>query len=145
MEHPWESCGVGLLMLHLVCSYQLIRGNSHFKDESLWSAWKKEIPLRSLILIPKNELARELIITIQRRYFNPKSPSDFFGPLVAFLVDLKAEIQLSELYIQRYNWLKKIFFTRLFPGDIAALMQGTRKNTTASFYKRALSNMDRRA
>lgn len=135
MEHTWESCGVGLLMLHLVCSYQLIRGNSHFKNESLWSTWKKEIPLRSLILIPKDELARELIITIQRRYFNPKSPSDFFGPLVAFLVDLKAEIQLSKLYIQRYNWLKKIFFTRLFPGDIAALMQAPEKIQRLLFIK----------
>jgi len=135
MEHKLVSCGVGLLALHLACSYQLIRGNSHFKNESLWSAWKKEISLRKLVLIPKDELARELIITIQRRYFNPKSPSDFFGPLVAFLVDLQAEIQLSKLYIKRYNWLDKLLFTRIFLGEITAFRQGPEKIQRLFFIK----------
>ena len=135
MEHKWTVYGVTFLALYLIACYQLVRGNAYFKNRSSWSAWKEEISLRDLAEIPQTEVARELIISIQRKYLNPQNPSDFFGPLVSFLVDLEAEITVSKRYLKRFNWLGKIYFTYLFPGDTSAFALAEEKIARLFFIK----------
>jgi len=135
MEHKWTVCGATLLALYFTACYQLVRGNAYFKNRSPWSTWKEEIPLHEFAEIPQSEIARELIISIQRKYLNPKNPSDFFGPLVSFLVDLEAEIRISKRYLKRFDWLEKIYFTYLFPGDTEAFAQAEEKIARLCFIK----------
>lgn len=86
-----------------------------FKKES-WSSWKNKTNFDELQSIPHTQLARELIMAIQKKYQTADKIADFVTPLMAFIVDINTEITNLNSFIWQYESLKKIKLIALFPG-----------------------------
>lgn len=81
-----------------------------------WSCWKNKTDLNELQSIAHAQLARELIVAIQKKYQAADKIADFVTPLMAFIVDMNKEIANLNSFIWQYESLKKIKLIALFPG-----------------------------
>lgn len=91
----------------LTCNY-FIKANKYLERTDTWSSWRPDTPVDILITIPQAELARELILEIQRRYSNSQNPTDFISPLITFIQVIEAEIIMIKHYAEVYRWITKL-------------------------------------
>lgn len=98
----------------LACHY-FVQGNKYLERTDTWAAWHSETPLDLLVSYPQLDLAKELILEIQRRYSNAKNPTDFISPLITFVKTIDEEIATVKQYSEVYRWAKQCYLHTIFP------------------------------
>ena len=98
----------------LTCNY-CVQANKYLERTDTWASWRPDTPVELLIAIPQQELAKELILEIQRRYSNPQNPTDFISPLIAFVQTIDEEIIKIKQYAQVYGWITRLHIQVIFP------------------------------
>jgi hypothetical protein len=98
----------------VACNYT-VQANKFLERTDTWASWHNEITAEQLMAINHKELAKELILEIQRRYSNPKNPTDFISPLIAFIQAIDKEILLLKKYITYYTWVQKLHLQGILP------------------------------
>lgn len=98
----------------LACNY-FVQANKYLEQPDIWSSWRPETPLDALLAIPQQELAKELILEIQRRYSNAQNPTDFISPLIAFIKAIDSEILIIKQYAEVYQWITKFHLQSALP------------------------------
>lgn len=101
---------VGLRYLCVQCNKYLARNDS-------WAAWIGLESCDCFLNRSREDIAKELMPEIQRRYVNRYDLTDFFEPFTLFLHAIESEISANERYIYWYSWLKKTHTTAMFPVD----------------------------
>lgn len=96
------------------CHY-FVQANKYLERTDLWASWRGETSLELLITIPQHELAKELILEIQRCYSNAQNPTDFITPLITFMRAIDLEIITIKKYLSVYQWLTRLQLQNLFP------------------------------
>jgi hypothetical protein len=98
------------------CSY-IMKANKYLERTDTWIGWRADMPFDILVTIPQNELAKDLILEIQRRYSNIQNPTDFISPLIIFIQNIYAEINTIKQYISIYEVMTKLHIQKLLPID----------------------------
>ena len=98
----------------LTCNY-FVKANKYLERTDTWASWRLDTPVDLLITIPQTELAKELILEIQRRYSNAQNPTDFISPLIAFVQAIDAEIVMIKQYAGIYRWITRLHLQAVFP------------------------------
>jgi hypothetical protein len=96
------------------CHY-LVSANKYLEQTDTWSSWRLDTSVDLLITIPQNELAKELVLEIQRRYSSTQNPTDFISPLITFIQTIDTEINTLKRYMQIYQWATKLCLHNLLP------------------------------
>lgn len=92
-----------------------VRANVYMARPELWCMWKRLCPTDELLLVPHDELARELLIEIQRRYVNHQNPTDFIGPLITFVHNVEDEMTMLAKIRLLSKCISRLFLTKIFP------------------------------
>lgn len=100
--------------------------NSTFNAES-WGAWKSHIPLSVLLSSPQQEVAKELILDIQKKYTSTEKLTDFISPLVQFMNTIDKEKNYLERYLFLQKWLDRLYLAKLLPHDEKAIAKAHEK------------------
>lgn len=106
------SCIIGC---YLYACHLIVKANKYLEDTENWAAWRADIPYQLLVTIPQQELAKDLILEVQRRYNNSQNPTDFLSPLIMFVHAIDEEILYMTRLNVSYNWLKKLYIDVIFP------------------------------
>jgi uncharacterized protein YlbG (UPF0298 family) len=96
------------------CAY-IVKANKYLEKADNWINWRSDIPFDILITTPQNELAKELILEIQRRYSNAQNPTDFISPLILFIQTIDAEMDTIKNYTDVYWLITKMHVQMLLP------------------------------
>lgn len=96
------------------CTY-IVKANKYLERTDIWVNWKSDIPFDMLVTIPQNELSKELILEIQRRYSSAQNPTDFISPLILFIQTIDTEIDTIKNYIDVYWLITKMHMQTLLP------------------------------
>ena len=100
--------------MSLTCNY-FVQANKYLERTDTWASWRLDTPVDLLITIPQTELAKELILEIQRRYSNAQNPTDFISPLITFIQTIEAEIVKIKQYADVYRWITNLHLQSAFP------------------------------
>lgn len=98
----------------IACNYT-VQANKFLERTDTWASWHNELTAEQLMAINHKELAKELILEIQRRYSNPQNPTDFISPLIAFVQAIDKEIVLLKNYITHYKVVQKLHLQTMLP------------------------------
>jgi hypothetical protein len=98
----------------IACNYA-VQANKLLEQTDTWTSWHSEMSAEQLMTIPDKELAKELVLEIQRRYSNPQNPTDFISPLIAFVRAIDREIETLKKYLTYYTWVHKLHAQRILP------------------------------
>lgn len=127
--------GVGLYAsLWLYISY--LQRCVHSSDS--WSSWKSHIPLDILLTTQQHEVARELVIDIQKKYTSAELLADFISPLVQFMNTLDKEKRSLERYLYIQKWLHRCYLHKLFPHDQKSIAKAQEKVDRLMYLKQLL-------
>jgi len=119
-----------------VC-YTIYRGNRFVEKQELWSSWKSDVALDTLLSIPQKDLAQDLVHEIQRRYTNPRNPTDFVSPLAAFLTEIEQERRDIEYYATFNLWVKRVYVSKLVPLSTSSFENAEKRLTRLAYLKNA--------
>lgn len=100
---------------YIYACHLIVKANKYLENPETWSSWRQDIPHELLITIPQPELAKDLILEVQRRYSNPQNPTDFLSPLIAFIHSIDDEITMMKRLNFVYSWLKKLHIIYILP------------------------------
>jgi len=94
-------------------SYSTLVGTIFYLRKELqqsthWYFWKHNLSMEELFSIPQEDLSKELIFEIQRRYCNPNKPTDVFTPFALFINDIEFEKKALMTYRKIGDALQKI-------------------------------------
>ena len=98
----------------MTCNY-FVQANKYLEQTDTWASWRLDTPVEVLISIPQHELAKELILEVQRRYSNSQNPTDFISPLIAFVQAIDTEIVMIKKYAEIYRFIKRFHLQGIFP------------------------------
>ncbi|MDZ4150085.1 hypothetical protein [Methylicorpusculum sp.] len=98
--------------------YETVRGAQYLGKANLWSSWKRAIPLTTLHETPQQEITRELLMEIQKRYTQIDKPTEFMLPLIHFLHDVDTELKNLRYYDSMNSWLTKARASYVVPFDL---------------------------
>jgi len=98
----------------VACNYT-VQANKFLERTDTWASWHNEITTEQLMAMNHKELAKELIVEIQRRYSNPQNPTDFISPLIAFVQTIDKEIALLKSYRTYFIWVQKLHLQAALP------------------------------
>ncbi len=88
------------------CTYIFVmNANAYLARTDTWAAWKNDVKPELFCSLNQDDLAKELILEIQRRYSSAENPTDFITPLVDFVRDIDAEILTTGKLSTFYAWL----------------------------------------
>jgi len=104
----------------LVCSYSalaslLIYDYQYIKNDLLWARWKSEYSFEQLCGISSQQLAKELMLTIQHSNINRDNPTDFVQPMTNFMNKIDEEVRRIERYLTVARMVKKMHLVTIFP------------------------------
>lgn len=80
-----------------------------------WANWKNNIAFEMLRAIPQQELGKELLYAIQKKYQSPTNLTDFLTPLMLFLKDIEKEKKKLNKFLNTHKLIKAIYLKRIFP------------------------------
>ena len=98
----------------MTCNF-FVRGTKYLERTDTWASWHSDIPLEILMATPQSELAKELVLEIQRRYSNAQNPTDFISPLITFIKVIDEEIIMIKQYAEIYRLINKLHLQNIFP------------------------------
>ena len=108
--------GASLIIGSYVFSCHLIvKANKYLENPETWASWRQDIPHELLVTVPQQELAKDLILEVQRRYSNPQNPTDFLTPLITFVHTIDDEITMIKRLNFAYTWIKKLHIAYILP------------------------------
>lgn len=122
--------GGSILFTYVFLYYKLKKAIRLLEDADAWCNWKGNVSLEKLFTFSQEGLADELLIKIQSRYANPRTPSDLVAPLGDFLESYRREIDTFRQYIKIAQWLKRLRMAHLFPirnEDIFTMKERTQR------------------
>lgn len=93
----------------------LIRGNFYCNNDERWARWKQQLTTEELYAIPQPQLAKDLVVEIQRRYLNAANPTDYLTPLVRFMADVDSEATYLTRYLQIARAIRRCKLMIIFP------------------------------
>lgn len=105
------TCAVGYVWTCHLC----VKANAYMARVDAWSMWKRTFSLDELTHLPQDDLTKDLLIEIQRRYINHNNPTDFIMPLIIFVHEIEHEMAVLKRIQQLSKWLSRLFLVRLFP------------------------------
>ena len=106
--------GGAVLGCYVYMCRECARINNYLECPDSWGSWRKEYSLEMLLSMPQQQIARDLVIEIQRRYSNNGNPTDFIGPLILFCKTIDYEIVLVNRFISIYSFLVRSHLYVLF-------------------------------
>ena len=89
------SCVVGYVALLMFMLYE----HKKLKDFGSWAHWSRTVSCLKLENYSIEQIEQELVLEIQKRYFNPNDPTNCISPLILFWNDLEREIWTLEWYL----------------------------------------------
>lgn len=129
--------GAGVSAYASLCGYIYYLQRLVYTSDS-WSAWKSHIPLEVLLNSPQDEIAKELVIEIQKNYTTTEQLADFISPLVKFINTITHEKKQLERYLFMQKWLRRLYLHILFPHDEIAFQKAQEKVDRLSYLKHLL-------
>jgi hypothetical protein len=96
------------------CTY-IVKANKYLERIDTWSNWRSDIVFDVLVTVPQTELAKDLVLEIQRRYSNAQNPTDFISPLIIFVQTIDMEISALKQFIDVYALITKLHAQKLLP------------------------------
>ena len=126
-----SSIGSGYLML----CYQVLKGNHYLGNPSLWSSWKSSYALKTLYAMPREQLANELIVEIQKRHTTSNALGDFMLPLITFLSAIDQEIYMLRIYTHMYTWIDRLALLYILPINHKRFASARERLRRALFFK----------
>lgn len=134
-RHKWFVLGgLAASMYGLLC-YYTYRGNSYLGSNDLWSSWHQELPFDQLLSIPQEQIAKELLHEIQRRYSTPGSITDLIQPLSLFMVTIGQEEETIKWYQWFYSWLAYSRITKIIPFSKQQFAQTKERLQRIAYFK----------
>ena len=103
----------------LLCR-ECVRANQYVVCNETWGSWHNDYPHEVFMSMSHQEIAKELVIEIQRRYSNIKNPTDFIGPLITFAKSIDSEIKLVDHYLWLHSILQRSHLNMIVPLNIEA-------------------------
>lgn len=100
---------------YIYSCYVIVQANKYLALTDTWACWRNDVPLETLIAIPQAELAKELILDIQRRYSNPQNPTDFLNPLIIFIQTIDQEIAMTKKLNSVNSFITKLHLDFILP------------------------------
>lgn len=100
---------------YIYAYHYITQANKYLDMANLWSSWRSDTPLEYLITIPQQELAKELILEVQRRYSNPQNPTDFITPLITFIQAIENELKIIRKYNRLYHCTTILHVQKMLP------------------------------
>ena len=100
--------------VYLLTNYKLFSLSRSLGNTSCWSFWRSDKSLEQLFEVSQKELAKDLVLDIQKRYTNPANPIDFVRPLVYFTQDLEKEKGRLTIYCEICKIVKKLYIEKIF-------------------------------
>lgn len=113
----------------------LIAGNHYINGDLRWARWKKETSMADFYAMTHKQISHELIHEIQRRYLNPKNPTDFLTPLITFINTIDYEVSRTNWYIRLATLISWCHLTMFFPVNETKLEQARRAQERLHFIK----------
>lgn len=111
--------GGAVLGIYIYVCRECTRINNYLECFESWGSWHKEYSLEAFLAMPQQQIAKELVIEIQRRYSNNACPTDFIGPLISFCTMIDSEIEMVNHYLSTYSLLMRTNLYGLFPLNVA--------------------------
>lgn len=97
-----------------ICSF-CVKGNKYLERTDTWASWKNSISYDALTMTSQEDLARELVLEIQRRYSSIENPTDFILPLISFIHSIDQEIETTQKLATAYTWFCRLHIQNLVP------------------------------
>lgn len=94
---------------------QFLLGNQYLQDQTRWSLFKQEIPLRALQETPTSTLIDDLLLTIHRKYISHNNPLNSIEPMAKFLQEIDQETEQLTYYQTIYNRAKMMYAHHIIP------------------------------
>lgn len=103
--------------------YRLRVIQSYVDNQPSWGAWKKDVPMTTLLAIPQDKLTQDLMISIQERYVSIENPTDSLTPLITFSKEVADEKELIAAYHSYVSWCTQCSLSKILPFSDALLAQ----------------------
>jgi hypothetical protein len=118
LRHAAELSLGGIAALYAWLCYETLSGASYLGKSILWSSWKRETVLSALQAMPQEDITRELLMDIQKRYTSIEKPTEFMLPLIHFLYDIDIELKMLTRYHHLGTWISKTKASYIIPFDV---------------------------
>lgn len=92
-----------------------VQGNKYLERSDTWASWKNGISYDALTMIPPEDLAKELVLEIQRKYSSIQNPTDFVSPLITFIHAIDKEIETTQRLSLAYTWFCRLHIQNFVP------------------------------
>lgn len=115
--------------------YQILTLQRYLKQKMLWSHWRSDVTLDQLLTFPQEQLAKELLAEIHRRYFNKDSITNLVTPLTTFMTIIEQEEEKISYYIATVQRLHSLRINRLFPINAGAYRHAQEQLQRIAYYK----------
>lgn len=106
-SHKKEIVVKGALIAYVYVNYRLFSLGSYLQSTERWHFWRSDKPLSQLLALPPQEVARELVYEIKRRYASYNG-DDKSGAFIQFMRAIEDEIESFNSYLSLANILNKI-------------------------------------
>lgn len=93
----------------------VVKANRYLENPETWASWRQDMPYELLVTIPQQEIAKDLVLEVQRRYSNPQNPTDFLSPLISFIHAIDDEITMMKRINFAYIWITKLYLGYILP------------------------------
>lgn len=103
--------------------YRLRVIQSYVDNGPSWGAWKKDIPMETLLAIPQEKLTHDLMTAIQERYISIETPTDSLAPLITFSQEIMEEKELITAYHRYVSWCSQCSVNKIMPFSQTLLAQ----------------------
>lgn len=103
--------------------YRLRIIQSYVDTQPSWGAWKKEVPMDTLLAIPQDKLTQDLMMSIQERYISIENPTDSLTPLMTFCKEISDEKDLVAAYHNYVSWCIQCSLNKILPISDTLLAQ----------------------
>lgn len=84
------------------------------QSSSCWSMWKHQSSLEELYRCRQEDLAQDVLITINSRLSSTKNFADRVTPFVTFLKETDEELQALNTYRSLVSFIQNVHLTRIF-------------------------------
>lgn len=106
-SHKKDIVVKGALIGYVYVNYRLFSLGTYLQSIERWHFWRSDKPLSQLLALPPQEVARELVYEIKRRYASYNG-DDKSGAFIQFMKAIEDEIEAFNSYSSLANILNKI-------------------------------------
>jgi hypothetical protein len=107
--------------------YRLRVIQAYIDNSPSWGAWKKDVPMETLLAIPQEKLTHDLMTAIQERYISIETPTDSLTPLITFSQEITQEKELVSAYHSYVSWCTQCSVNKIMPFSQTLLTQLTER------------------